>query len=419
MRRLLLVLVPLVVVAAGVAGWWWYTRENFPPPPPWSEDMQTVADGNNRFAFDLYAKLRDREDGNLFFSPYSAHTALAMTATGARGKTRDEMVKVLHLPADEQKALASGDLGAFYAHPRKDFELSVANAIWGQKAYPWRSEFLELQKARFASAFNEADFKTDPDGERKRVNTWAEEQTRGKIKDLLPEGIISQMTRMVLANAIYFKGAWEKQFDPKHTRPMPFTLSTGTKVDVPMMHRESGFKHYVQPGQPGRFEPEFQVAELSYRGGELSMVILLPGKHDGLRALEAKLEAKALADWLAKAREEKDLDLYLPKFRIETPEMMLNEPLKQLGMVLAFDQGRADLTGLHSGNEQLFVSAVVQKAFVDVNEEGTEAAAATAVAIDAKSARLDFRADRPFLFLIRDVKHGTILFLGRVTNPKP
>src|SRR5262245_19296169 len=156
MRRLVLLLGPvLILAAAGVAGWWWYARVNDPPPPPWTDDMQAAADGNNRFALDLYTKLREREKGNLFFSPYSAHTGLAMTATGARGATRDQMAKVLHLPADEQKVAASGDLGRFYAHPRRAYELSVANALWGQQGFPWRAGFLDVQEARFGAGFHE------------------------------------------------------------------------------------------------------------------------------------------------------------------------------------------------------------------------------------------------------------------------
>jgi serpin B len=421
MRRLVLLLMPVLLLAPfGAAGWWWYTRANdLPPPPPWTDDMQAVADGNNRFALDLYAKLREQEAGNIFFSPYSAHTALAMTATGARGTTRDEMVKVLHLAADAQKALAAGDLGQFYAHPRRDYELAVANAIWGQRGFPWRAEFLEVQKTRFGAGFHEADFATDPDGERQRINTWVEGQTRDRIKDLIREGLITRWHRMVLANALYFKGEWQEKFDPKGMRPLPFTLADGTKTPVPMMRRKGGFRRYVEAGQPGRWEPEFQVGELPYKGGELSMVVLLPGKHDGLPALEAKLSADALAGWLAQAQDANDIDLFLPKFRLETDAMLLMEPLKQLGMRAAFDPDAADFTGLHTGGEQLYVSFVVQKAFVDVSEEGTEAAAATAVGITKVSATLQphFRVDRPFLFLIRDTKHGTILFMGRVQKP--
>jgi len=385
--------------------------------------MQAVADGNNQFTFDLYAKLRDREKGNLFFSPYSAHTALAMTAIGARGATRDEMVAVLHLPTGEQHAAAAGDLTRYFAHPRKAFELSIANAIWGQKGVPWRLEFLDVQRDRFGSGFHDADFATDPDGERQRINQWAGEKTRNRIKELIPGGLVTKAHRMVLANAIYFKGAWQSQFDPQRTTPLPFTLTDGTTVPVPMMHREGGFRHYAEfahaDQRAGRWEPEFQVAEVPYKGDELSMVVLVPGKHDGLPALEARLSATALAGWLAKAQNANDTGLYLPKFRIETDAMMLGEPLQALGMRRAFDPDSADFSGMCTGNEGLYVDFVVQKAFVDVNEEGTEAAAATAVGMVKSSATvgLDFRADRPFLFLIRDVKHGTILFMGRVQKP--
>ncbi|MBN9520769.1 serpin family protein [bacterium] len=419
MRRLVLSLVPSVLI--GLAGCQMGSPAGNPVPPgpppvEWSAEMQAVADGNNWFALDLYAKLRGMK-GNLFFSPYSAHTALAMTAAGAKGATRDQTVTVLHLPAEEQKAGASGDLGRFYAHPREDYELSVANALWGQKGYPWRPEFLDLQRTRFGAGFREADFATDPEAERKRINGWVEEQTRDRIKELLRERLITNRHRMVLVNAVYFKGAWKDQFDPKQTRPLPFTQADGTKTPVPMMHREGGFRHYVEPRTDGKWGAEFQVAELPYKGGELSMVVLLPGTHDGLPALEAKLTADALAGWLAKAKDAGEADLDLPKFRIETDAMMLKDPLQQLGMVAAFDPFAADFTGLHTGGEQLFVDFVVQKAFVDVNEEGTEAAAATAVGVRGDSARRGFQADHPFLFLIRDTQRGTILFLGRVEKP--
>ena len=416
MRRLILMLISGASV--GLTG----CRPNAPlgepgpPPVEWSDDMQAVADGNNRFALELYAKLREGK-GNVFFSPYSAHTALAMTATGAKAATRDQMVKVLHLPADEQTAGAPGDVGRFYAHPREDYQLSVANSLWGQKGFPWRPEFLDLQRTRFGAGFKEADFRADPEAERTRINGWVQEQTRDRIKDLLPEGLITKQHRMVLANAVYFKGAWQDPFDPKLTRPRDFTQTDGTKTQVPTMYREGKFRMYVEARPDGRFQPEFQVAELPYKGGELSMVVLLPGQHDGLPALEAKLTRDALAGWLTQAQEVGDADLFLPKFRIETDAMMLREPLQKLGLVAAFDPAAADFTGLHTGGEQLFLDFVVQKAFVDVNEEGTEAAAATAVGGREVSARLGFQATHPFLFLIRDTRRGTILFMGRVEKP--
>jgi serpin B len=399
------------------AAWWWFGRQEFEPPPPWTDEMQLVADGNNRFAFDLYAQLRQKE-GNLFFSPYSAHTALAMTASGARGKTRDEMLKVLHLP-DDDRLLASGDLSRYYTHLRPDFELSVANALWGQTHFPWRPEWRDMQQARFSAGFHEADFQADPERERARINRWVEEQTRERIKELLEKGILDDMTRMVLTNAIYFKGKWENQFDPKRTRDGDFTLADGTKIKTPMMHREGGFRHYYERSQPDWRNAVLQLAEIPYRGGELSMVIVLPGKHDGLPDLEARLTPDALTEWLRNAADvSKSMDLMIPKFRLETAVMKLKEPLGKLGMSSAFMDGVADFSGMAGSPGGMYIHDVVQKALVDVNEEGTEATAATAVVMRAESATTPFRADRPFLFLIRDVKHGTILFMGRVTDPR-
>jgi serpin B len=379
------------------------------PAVPWTDEMQAVADGNNGFACDLYAKLRDGK-GNLFLSPYSIHTALAMTATGTKGSTRDQMVKVLHLPADGDKALAAGDLGRFYTAGGKPYELAVANALWGQKGLGWRDDFLKLQKDRFGAGFNEADFVGNPDGERQTINRWVETQTRDKIKDLLKAGDITALTRMVLANAIYFKGKWAEEFKKEATRDGAFRLADGGKVDVPLMRREGQYRYAELDG--------FQVLEMPYRGGDLSMVIVLPKEPTGLPAVEAQLTADALADWLKKAAATQ-VEVFLPRFRME----YRFEPAGQLvalGMADAFDAGKADFTGMTA--EKMYISKVIHKAFVDVNEEGTEAAAATAVVSRAPSPvpprpKL-FRADRPFLFLIRDARHGTVLFMGRVANPK-
>lgn len=375
------------------------------PPPPWTAEMQTVADGNNRFACDLYGKLREQEKGNVFFSPYSAHSALAMTATGAKGATRDQMVKVLHLPADRDKSLVAGDVGRFYAHPRQDYALSVANALWGQKGFPWRAEFLTVQKDRFGAGFQEADFQANPDAERQRINRWVEDQTRDRIKELILPNVVTRDTRMVLANAIYFKGQWLKQFDPKATQDAPFHLADGGTVSVPIMSAKLKCRHSSLEG--------LKVLELLYKGGELAMVVLLPDKPNGLPDLERQLTADTFEKWLAKLHET-EIQVSLPRFRFEQ-RFSLNDPLIALGMTDAF--GPADFSGMATSSPGS-ITAVVHKAFVDVNEEGTEAAAATAVVVKEVSASPSFRADHPFLFLVRDVKHGTILFMGRVMNPK-
>ena len=377
------------------------------PPLEWSADMQAVAEGNNRFALELYGKLTEAEKGkNLFFSPYSIHTALGMTATGAKGTTRDQMVKVLHLPEDEQKALACGDLGRYYAQPRQHFELAVANAIWGQKGYGWRAEWLELQRTRFGAGLQEADFRTNPDTERQRINQWVEEKTKKRITELLKPEQIRSKTVQVLANAIFFKGKWVTQFDPKRTRDQLFHLADDSRIQVPMMHTELRCGYAMEKG--------ITLIELPYKGDELSMVVILPKFPDGIPALEKQMNAETLARWLGMLKDRGSLEVSLPRFRLET-RYELPDHLQALGMIDAF--GDADFTGMAPGSHEPIVH-VSHKAFVEVNEEGTEAAAATAVVRATSSFPPPFVAEHPFLFLIRDVKHGTILFVGRVMNPK-
>ena len=407
-----------IVVLAGCRGGNAAVPEPEPVPSPveWSAEMQVVSDGNNRFALDLYGKLTEAEKGDLFFSPYSIHTALGMTATGAKGTTRDQMVQVLYLPADQQKALAAGDLGRYYAHPRKDYELSVANALWGQKELPWRAEWLAVQNERFGAGFHEVDFEKDKTGSIDRINGWVEEKTRGKIKGLLkPDDVPvyerTQITRMILTNAIYFKGKWADEFKKHATKDQPFHLAGGGSIPTPLMSRTGNYR-YADLG-------DFQALELPYKGNELSMVVLLPRKADGLPSLEKQLAADKLTGWLGKLANG-EASVYLPRFKQEQ-RFEPKTHLEALGMQAAFDPKISNFSGMVD-RTPLFISKVIHQSFVDVNEEGTEAAAATAVVMaEPTSARLppvEFRADRPFLFLIRDVKHGTILFMGRVMNPK-
>lgn len=375
------------------------------PPVEWSADMQTIADGHNRFAIELYAKLREKEKGNVFLSPYSVHTALAMTATGAKGNTRDQMVKVLHLSANGDKMLGAGDLGRYYGHPRKDFELSVANALWGRKGFPWRPEWLGVLKERFGGGFNEADFAANPDGERQRINKWVEEKTRDRIKELLLPPQVTKDTTMVLTNAIYFKGNWATQFDKKKTAKAPFKCDDKTTVDVLMMHANMKCRVGEVDG--------VSMAELPYRGNELAMLIVLPKPSEKLTDLEKTLTPELFAKWRDGLHNRDEVPVSLPKFKIES-RYELPGYLESLGMTDAFKD--ADFTGMASKPPGC-ISQVTHKAFVDVNEEGTEAAAATAVALADPSAPISFKANRPFLFFIRDTKHDTILFLGRVEKP--
>ena len=409
MKRVAILLgIASLLAAGGIGGRYAWLSWKYGPPPEWTGDMQVVAEGNNRFGFELYGKLSESEKGNIFFSPYSIHTALGMTATGAKGTTRDQMVKVLHLPEDEQKGLASGDLGRYYTHPRRHVELNVANAIWGQKGYGWHAEWLALQTERFGAGFQEADFQTNPDAERQRINQWVEEKTQKRIKELLRPGQVTERTYMVLANAIYFKGKWAEQFDPRKTQEAPFHLGDGKAIQVPMMH-----------GAPrcriGHLE-DVEVLELAYKGDELSMVVILPAKRDGLPSIEKQLSAEALGKWMSALRDSKERPVSLPPFRIES-RFDLPPQLQALGMIDAFGDGIANFNGMRPG-AGLCIGPVAHKAFVEVNEEGTEAAAATAVVMMKVSAPKTFEADHPFLFLIRDAKRGTILFMGRVMNPK-
>jgi serpin B len=385
------------------------------PPPSWSADLQAAADGVNRFTFDLYAKLRG-EPGSVFASPFSVATAFAMLADGANGPTRDELLKTLHLPA---AVAAAGDLGRYYAAGGKPYELSVANALWGQTGYPWRPEFLTRQRERFGAKLTDHDFKADPEAGRAAVNGWVEQRTKDRIKNLLPPGSVTERARLFLANAVYFKGRWADEFKPAATSDQPFTKADGSKSPVPLMHRSGTYKHARLDG--------FQVLELPYQGGELAMDVILPADHTGLPAVEAKLTGDTAREWLGKLASTPDVRVYLPRFKVED-ECDLPATMKAMGVRLAFDPDRADLLGLVThlppDDLNLFVAAARHKAFVEVTEEGTEAAAATGVVgWAAVSRRIEppptvFRADRPFLFLIRDVKHDTVLFAGRYAGPE-
>jgi serpin B len=378
---------------------------------PSKGDLAAVVHGNNEFAFDLYAQLKQK-DGNLFFSPESISTALAMTYAGARGATADELAKTLHFTLKEDKlhpafhALIEELNGA---GKKRGYQLSVANALWGQKGYKFLPNFLQLTKKYYGAGLQEVDFVGDTEGARKTINTWIEKETKDKIKDLLQPGVIDSLTRLVLTNAIYFKGDWERQFKKDFTQKDQFHIAADKKTDAMMMQDEGKFK-YLDGGT-------FQALELPYKGKEVSMVVLLPKKIDGLAEFEKTLTAAKVADWLPKLREQEVL-VALPKFKM-TSEFSMKDTLSAMGIKQLFSANGADLSGMN-GQRDLFVSAAIHKAYVDVNEEGTEAAAATAVVAKLAAAPVHpiFRADHPFVFMIRDNHSGSILFLGRVANPQ-
>ncbi|MBP7052612.1 MAG: serpin family protein [Phycisphaerae bacterium] len=412
----------LVLASTAVDG-----RDNETTKMDRSKETTWVAEGSNSFAIGLYQRLHSGE-GNLFFSPYSISTALAMTYAGAKGQTAEQMAMTLRYPTvpevlhklalagepltQEQFAQALGriikDLNS--RGGKSKYELRVANALWGQKGFEFLRAFTQTVEDEYDGKLQELDFVKAVEKARRTINSWVEKKTNDKIKDLLGPGDLDAATRLVLTNAIYFKGNWASQFKKSRTFDEPFTLLDGTEVQVPMMNQKARFGYAETDA--------LQVLEMPYVGEELSMFVLLPRKADGISELEMSLTAENLAQWLDKAHE-REVVVTVPKFKM-TSKFSMAGVLQSMGMTDAFT-ARADFSGM-TGRRDLFISAVIHQAYVDVNEEGTEAAAATAVTMKLTAALPDqtpvFRADHPFLFLIRDKASGCILFLGRVMNPR-
>jgi len=387
--------------------------------PDTSGYEQSVVDANNMFAFDLYAKLAETpqfQEKNLFFSPFSISSALAVTYEGAGGDTADEIRSVFHFPANDtvrregHLAMDNGLLA-----PDTNYALNIANALWAEKTYPFLPGYIDIARIFYSADVNNLDFIDQPDASRQIINQWVEERTGGKIKDLLPAGSIDPMTRMVITNAIYFKGTWVLQFDASKTTDREFRTGPNETVMVPMMQRTDGDANYGY-AETGTL----QVLRMPYshgEGRELSMLVILPGG-DNLSAAEEMLNQDDLAA-LRGSLTDRQVMVYFPKFTMDT-EYRLPETLAALGMPEAFTMG-ADLSGM-DGTKNLYISDVVHKAFVDVNEEGTEAAAATGVVVNLKAISPGeqvpvFLADHPFVFLILDEETGNILFIGRVVDP--
>ena len=381
-------------------------------PSSGAADQAEAVAGSNGFASEIYRQLRSRP-GNLFFSPESISTAFAMAYAGARGETAAEMARVFHytLPPDRLHP-AMGTLLADMNAPHPDFELHVSDALWAQKDVNFLETYLKQVESAYGAGFHPVDFKVAPDAVRGTINRWVEQQTKDKIKDLLPPGSVNSGTRLVLTNAIYFKGSWVDPFEKSSTHSEDFHVSSSQLVKAPLMHRSGSYRYYDGG--------TFQMLELPYKGRELSMVVLLPRETDGLSALEDSFTAKAASEWIEKLRSAPAVVLSLPRFTM-TQEFMLGKTLSEMGMPQAFSE-HADFSGM-TGHRGFFISAAIHKAFVDVNETGTEAAAATGTVMMGMARRAQppppiiFRADHPFLFMIRDTKSGSILFLGRVTNP--
>jgi len=373
-------------------------------------DMLPLTAANNSFAADIYAAVRAGSE-NLFLSPFSIATALSMVHAGARGKTAEQMAAVLHLPrAQEQasgfaallKQLQSGaDAGGY--------RLSIANGLWLEKVFPFLPAFVATLTSEYGAAVEPTDFVNESEAARREINAWVERQTQEKIKDLFPARSIQPLTRLVLANAIYFKGKWATQFRSQFTAGAPFTTSAGSKLTVRMMQHHGGFPYYQEPG--------FQLLEMPYKSARLAMDVFLPRTATGLEEFERSITAAKLAEWLSHLHRE-TVDIFFPRFNV-TSSFELNRVLASMGMPEAFAPG-ADFSGMSPRGRELNISAVLHKAYVDVNEEGTEAAAATGVSVITMAAAarpVEFRADHPFFFVIREVSSGAILFMGRVEEP--
>ncbi len=366
-----------------------------------------LVQGNTQFALDLYQQLRDQE-GNLFLAPHSISTALAMTYAGARGETAAQMAAVLHY-ALEQDALHptfAELLAAQAVAEPNSCELYQANALWGQEGYKFLQPFLKLVESNYGGGLQRLDFAGATEEARAEINAWIAERTRDRIKELLQKGDIDAATALVLTNAIYFKGKWASPFDADLTASAPFFTSAEAEVQADFMMQTGDFPYARLDG--------VQLLELPYVGAELSMVLLLPNEREGLADLEKTLTAERLAEWL-EALDEHLVRVQVPRFAMST-RFDLAETLEALGMTDAFQGNVADFSGMN-GNRELFISAVITEANIDVTEEGTEAAGATAVVMKRAAMPPLFKADHPFLFLIRHHESGSVLFLGRVADP--
>lgn len=398
------------------------TRPANPTPFIPSPEVQTVVAGNNAFALDLYHML-ESGPGNLFFSPYSISASLALAGAGAHGQTESQITNLLHFGETQQNL--NGAFGELTARMNKiqrwhRITLKSANGIWCQQDYQFTNTYLKLAREFFSADARSVDFKNSPDAACREINRWVEQQTGHKITGVIGTEQIAQNTSLVLCDALYFKGRWQHQFKIRDTKPAPFQVATNKTLTVPMMYQEAGFRI-------ARSDDDMvQLLELPYFGRDLSMIILLPtptaelmdgSGHNDLADLEHNLTAENLRVWLAKLDQASPhkTAVWLPRFTIEQ-SFNLVPALKSLGMTSAFGD-TADFSGMDSSTN-LYLSDVIHKSFVEVNEAGTEATAVTLLQAQAASMAERFDADHPFIFLIRENGSGTILFLGRIIDPR-
>src|SRR2546426_4708515 len=367
---------------------------------------------SNTFAFFLLSNIAQNDTGNIFFSPYSISDAFSMAYEGARGNTESEIQSVFGFADRETQRESIKELDSKINSPDANYTLNIANALWVQKNYPILKEYSDSLQKYYSARAENLDFEGNPDGSRVVINKWVENKTAQKIKDLLAEGSITGFTRVVLTDAVYFKGTWFTKFDESQTRDADFSVSKNDVTKVPMMHVETGFK-YLE-------DDNLKILDMPYNGGKLSMMIILP-KDNYSNNLISLLSSDKLNQW-KKNLAVKEVSVHIPKFMLHT-KYKLNENLAEMGMPSAFDWALADFSGI-TGYKDLYIDGVYHKAFVDVNEKGTEAAAATAIVDNTVMCGgtcgvqpIEFNADHPFVFLIYDNDNGLILFMGEVVNP--
>jgi len=386
---------------------------SLPESKPKLSDIKNVVDANNQFALDYYSKLKSKDSGNIFFSPFSISSAFVMTYEGAKSETAEEMRSVFYFPEDSN--LRRTEYASIFDELNKGdkkYKLSSANALWAQQDYQFSKDYFDNVEKYYSGKATNLDFKKDPEGSRITINSWVENQTNEKIKDLIPSGLINTMTKLVLTNAIYFKGEWVQEFNQEDTKEENFYITPEETVKVDMMRRldeEAEFPYYETA--------DLQILEMPYSGEETSMLVLLP-EEDNLEEVEKQLTGENLVIWQENLKKQR-VKVYFPKFKLET-KYFLKPFLGQMGMPTAFTEA-ADFSGM-TGKRDLMIAEVIHQAFVEVDEKGTEAAAATGVVMEMTAMPAEpvipvFRADRPFIFLIQEKETGSILFMGRVVNP--
>jgi|TARA_B100002003_G_scaffold52782_1_gene48014 serpin B len=416
-KKFLTIGIALLMVAVVTAAVVLFLFPYQPDQPPQADDtdstqqgIQEVVNANNQFAFELYSEINKAKDSNIFYSPYSISSAIAMTYEGAKGQTADEMKSVFHFP---ESNILRPNFAAIYNDINKRtkaYELRTGNALWVQNDFPFLEDYTSRVEQYYGGKAANVDFVTETEKSRQTINSFIEEQTNNKIKDLIPQGMLNSMTRLVLTNAIYFKGTWEWEFDKSDTREQDFKITPTNIVKTPMMFMDNDKAefNYADIG-------DLQILELPYKGEEISMLILLPTEN--LAAIEPSLTAEKLKEWKSQMNEFKLDAIYLPKFEFDTKYFM-KDTLSAMGMPTAFEWPGADFSGM-DGTEMLYIDKVIHQAYVKVDEKGTEAAAATAIMVGFGSAgpRNVFRADHPFIFIIQEKETGNILFMGRMSDP--